>query len=52
MNKVPSASRSKLHYGWVIAVCCMFISGGGIGILVNTLGIFIKPVSTRSEERR
>lgn len=46
MNKVSSASRSKLHYGWVIAVCCMFISGGGIGILVNTLGIFIKPVST------
>ena len=41
-----SSDRAGFHYAWVIAFSCMFISGGGIGILVNTLGTFIKPVST------
>lgn len=46
MNTRISSARPGFHYGWIIAVSCMFISGGGIGILVNTLGTFIKPVST------
>lgn len=37
--------RRKHHYGWIIVLACFFLSGGGIGILVNTLGTFIKPVS-------
>lgn len=38
-------SPAKIHYGWVIAVSCFFLSGGGVGIIINTLGTFIKPVS-------
>lgn len=36
---------TAFHYSWIIVFSCFFISGGGVGILINTLGTFIKPVS-------
>ncbi|MCI8477901.1 MAG: MFS transporter [Oscillospiraceae bacterium] len=45
MGRVKT-QRCSIHYGWIIVLACFFISGGGIGILINTLGTFIKPVST------
>ncbi|MBR1457652.1 MAG: MFS transporter [Oscillospiraceae bacterium] len=37
--------RGKIFYGWWIAIACFFLSGGGVGILINSMGTFIKPVS-------
>ena len=35
----------KIFYGWWILIACFFLSGGGVGILINSMGTFIKPVS-------
>ena len=36
----------KIHYGWVIVMGCFLISATGTSILVNLMGLFIKPVSS------
>lgn len=36
--------RSKVHYGWVIVVAGLLITGAGIGIFNSCTGVFIKPV--------
>lgn len=37
--------QGKLFYGWWVVIACFFLSGGGVGILINSMGTFIKPVS-------
>ena len=43
---VRLCSRLKIHYAWVILTGCFLLSCSGTTILVNSVGIFIKPVST------
>ena len=38
-------SDKKLFYGWWIVVGSFFLNFAGIGIIMNSMGIFIKPVS-------
>ncbi|MBW2675387.1 MAG: hypothetical protein JRD89_18580, partial [Deltaproteobacteria bacterium] len=38
-------SNQKMFYGWWIVVGCFFLNFAGIGIILNCMGIFIKPVS-------
>lgn len=45
-------NRQKIFYGWWILIACFFLSGGGVGILVNSMGTFIKPVSEALEYPR
>lgn len=40
-----SQEKNKVFYGWWIVFACFFLSGGGVGILINSMGTFIKPVS-------
>lgn len=40
-----TAKKSGIHYGWIVAVACCLISALGTGLLMNSLGTFIKPVS-------
>jgi MFS family permease len=37
-------SEQKIFYGWWIVVGSFFLNFAGIGIIMNTMGIFIKPV--------
>ncbi|MBN1380382.1 MAG: MFS transporter [Deltaproteobacteria bacterium] len=37
-------SQQKIFYGWWIVVGSFFLNFAGIGIIMNTMGIFIKPV--------
>ncbi|MPL96388.1 hypothetical protein SDC9_42566 [bioreactor metagenome] len=41
-----TAKKSGIHYGWIVAAACCLISALGTGLLMNSLGTFIKPVST------
>lgn len=38
------AKNKKIHYGWWIMVSCCAFYGGTIGILGNTMGLFLQPV--------
>jgi len=38
-------SNQKLFYGWWIVVGSFFLNFAGIGIIMNSMGVFIKPVS-------
>lgn len=38
-------SNSKIFYGWWIVVGAFFLNFAGIGIIMNSMGVFIKPVS-------
>jgi len=38
-------SHSKIFYGWWIVVGAFFLNFAGIGIIMNSMGVFIKPVS-------
>ena len=38
-------SNQKMFYGWWIVVGCFFLNFAGIGIILNCMGVFIKPVS-------
>ncbi|MBQ8536573.1 MAG: MFS transporter [Clostridia bacterium] len=42
---VRLCARLKLHYAWAILVGCFILSLGGTAIVVNCIGVFIKPVS-------
>jgi hypothetical protein len=37
-------SNQKIFYGWWIVVGAFFLNFAGIGIIMNTMGVFIKPV--------
>lgn len=39
-------SSSKIHYGYIIVICCCLIMGVNIGLVMSCAGIFYKPVST------
>lgn len=42
---MPSVSENKkIHYGWWIMISCCAFYGGTIGILGNTMGLFLQPV--------
>lgn len=36
----------KLHYGYIIVICCCLIMGVNIGLVMSCAGIFYTPVST------
>jgi MFS family permease len=38
-------SGQKIFYGWWIVVAGCFLNFAGIGIIMNTMGVFIKPVA-------
>ncbi|MBA4398076.1 MAG: hypothetical protein C0394_11940, partial [Syntrophus sp. (in: bacteria)] len=38
-------SGQKIFYGWWIVVGAGFLNFAGIGIIMNTMGVFIKPVA-------
>ena len=38
-------SGQKIFYGWWIVVGSFFLNFAGIGIIMNTMGVFIKPVT-------
>jgi MFS family permease len=38
-------SGQKIFYGWWIVVGSCFLNFAGIGIIMNTMGVFIKPVA-------
>lgn len=38
-------AERKIYYGWWIVVGAFFLNFAGIGIIMNTMGVFIKPVS-------
>jgi predicted MFS family arabinose efflux permease len=38
-------SRKKIFYGWWIVVGAFLLNFVGIGIIMNTMGVFIKPVA-------
>ena len=38
-------NRLKIHYAWAILAGCFILSIGGTAIVVNSIGVFIKPVS-------
>ena len=38
-------SNRKIFYGWWIVVGSFFLNFAGIGIIMNSMGVFIKPVS-------
>ncbi len=38
-------SGQKIFYGWWIVVGASFLNFAGIGIIMNTMGVFIKPVA-------
>jgi sugar phosphate permease len=38
-------SNQKIFYGWWIVVGSFFLNFAGIGIIMNSMGVFIKPVS-------
>ncbi|HAR99389.1 MAG TPA: hypothetical protein DCS11_10980 [Syntrophus sp. (in: bacteria)] len=38
-------SERKIFYGWWIVVGAFFLNFAGIGIIMNTMGVFIKPVT-------
>jgi MFS family permease len=38
-------SERKIFYGWRIVVGAFFLNFAGIGIIMNTMGVFIKPVT-------
>jgi len=42
---VRLCARLKIHYAWAILVGCFILSIGGTAIVVNSIGVFIKPVS-------
>lgn len=37
--------KPKMFYGWWIVVGCFFLTFSGIGIAINSIGVFLKPVS-------
>jgi sugar phosphate permease len=39
-------TTSKLHYGYIIVICCCLIMGVNIGLVMSCAGIFYTPVST------
>lgn len=45
MEKTASAERKRLHYGYVIVICCCLIMGFDVGISMSCAGIFYPPVS-------
>ncbi|MCK9274311.1 MAG: MFS transporter [Syntrophales bacterium] len=38
-------SEQKIFYGWWIVLGAFFLNFAGIGIIMNSMGVFIKPVS-------
>lgn len=36
--------RGKIHYAWWIVVGSFFLNFAGIGIIMNSMGVFLKPV--------
>ncbi len=38
--------KQKVHYGWVVVFGCILLSSAGTTILINCIGVFIKPVSS------
>jgi MFS family permease len=38
-------SNGKIFYGWWIVVGAFFLNFAGIGIIMNSMGVFVKPVS-------
>lgn len=41
----PISSPGKLHYGYVIVLCCCLIMGVNVGLVMSCAGIFYQPVS-------
>ncbi|HOR33161.1 MAG TPA: hypothetical protein PK391_12200, partial [Syntrophales bacterium] len=41
----PMQSQQKIFYGWWIVVGAFFLNFAGIGIIMNSMGVFVKPVS-------
>ncbi len=38
-------NKQKTFYGWWIMAGCFFLTFSGIGIAINSIGVFLKPVS-------
>lgn len=43
--KTQIHSLNKPYYGWLIVAACFITSFGGVSIIINAMGTFIKPVS-------
>ena len=37
--------ENRLFYGWSVVLGCAVVCGCNIGVLSNTVGVFLKPVS-------
>lgn len=42
---VRNHQQGKIHYAWWIFACCFFINACVMGIVANTAGIYLQPVS-------
>lgn len=40
-----SSEKSHIHYGWIIVAVEFLLSGMCVGTLINSMGVFVKPVS-------
>ncbi|MBQ3076981.1 MAG: MFS transporter [Clostridia bacterium] len=47
MQATPSVQpKKRFFYGWIIVLSCALIYAASVGIFLNCLGIFVKPVTT------
>ena len=44
-NKIQNPKKRKIHYAWWIFACCCAVNACVMGIVANTAGIYLKPVS-------
>lgn len=46
MSKLTANKKTgKIHYAWWIFACCFFVNACVMGIVANTAGIYLRPVS-------
>lgn len=45
MDKVTTKEKRRMHYGFVILICCCLMMGINVGLVFSCAGIFYKPVS-------
>ncbi len=42
---MQKGEKKRLFYGWIIAISCAMVMGGGTGLFSNSTGIFVVPVT-------
>ncbi|MDD9146952.1 MULTISPECIES: MFS transporter [unclassified Sporolactobacillus] len=45
MNKIRGRRSGNIHYAWKIFACCCAVNACVLGIVANTAGIYLQPVS-------